>query len=488
MNDQKLIQTILILAANPKESSRLRLDEEIREIESGLERSQNRERFLLKQKWAVRPRDIQRAMLDTSPQIVHFSGHGAGDEGLVFEDNLGQVKLVSELALANLFCLFADRVNCVVLNACYSLVQAEAIAQHIPYVIGMNQAIGDRSALEFAVSFYDALATGRSIEFAYELGCNALQLESLEDHLVPVLLKQTKKSGVTNGSVETKSPKLPSYSPCIIAGTPISHPRDFFGRERELKRLFSLLKNRPLQNAAIIGQRRSGKTSLLNYLRTITTTPQDQLRNGQKSDWLPHPEQYRWIFVDFQDSRMAKREKLLQYLSESMQLPIAESYDLDRFMEQVSRHLNSPTVILMDEVGVGLQRCPELDDGFWESLRSLTNMTGGNLAFVLATPESPMDLAHNTGHSSPFFNIFGYTAILGSLKESEASEFIAALEIPIPQDAINWIISQSKGYPLLLQIICREYWFSLEEGNESEDWQQESLRQIKPFEYLLKKL
>jgi hypothetical protein len=35
-----------------------------------------------------------------------------------------------------------------------SQVQAEAIAQYIPYVIGMNQAIGDKAAIEFAVGFY----------------------------------------------------------------------------------------------------------------------------------------------------------------------------------------------------------------------------------------------------------------------------------------------------------------------------------------------
>jgi hypothetical protein len=63
-------------------------------------------------------------------------------------------------------------------------------------------------------------------------------------------------------------------------------------------------------------------------------------------------------------------------------------------MDLVSSNLRKPTIILIDEIGVGLQRCPELDDGFWESLRSLaTTQTDGNLAFVLATPESPMDLA-----------------------------------------------------------------------------------------------
>src|SRR3569832_801233 len=53
----------------------------------------------------------------------------------------------------------------------------------------------------------------------------------------------------------------------FITGPTITHPRNFFGRQRELKRLFDLLKRYPLQNAAIIGKRRSGKTSLLHYLK-----------------------------------------------------------------------------------------------------------------------------------------------------------------------------------------------------------------------------
>ncbi len=162
----------------------------------------------------------------------------------------------------------------------------------------------------------------------------------------------------------------------FITGTPILHPRQFFGRQRILKRLFNLLKRPPLQNAAIIGQRRTGKTSLLHYLRTITTTPANQLRPRQKADWLPHPERYRWIFVDFQDVRMASRERLLGYLLENMQLSGPNLCDLERFMDVAGDNINTPTVILMDEVGVGLQRCPELDDAFWESLRALaTNLT-----------------------------------------------------------------------------------------------------------------
>ncbi len=67
------------------------------------------------------------------------------------------------------------------------------------------------------------------------------------------------------------------------AGPPIAHPRSFFGRARELKRLFNLWQRSPLQNAAIIGPRRAGKTSLLLYLANITTTPPEQLRPGQRA-------------------------------------------------------------------------------------------------------------------------------------------------------------------------------------------------------------
>ena len=301
------------------------------------------------------------------------------------------------------------------------------------------------------------------------------------------------KLGLDWQAIAYKEPEIQPPQPPIngerspfMIGTPITHPRYFFGREKEIKRLFNLLKRLPLQNAAIIGKRRSGKTSLLHYLKSVTTTPPEQLRLGQKYDWLPHPENYRWIFVDFQNPRMASKERLLTYILESLSMKVPTPCDLDHFMDVVSSNLHNPTVILLDEIGVGLQRCLELDDGFWESLRSLaTNHTGGNLAFILATHESPTELAHNTGHSSPFFNIFGYTATLGALTETEARELIASSPIPFPDDDIEWILTQSRCLPLLVQILCRERLFSLEEGETDENWREEGLRQIAPFAHLL---
>lgn len=188
MSDVSLTKTILILSANPRGTDPLRLDEQVREIEGGIQRSRYRDTFIIQSKTAIRPRDVQRAMLDFKPQIVHFCGHGTGDAGLILEDESGKVKPVRGTALASLFELFSRQVECVLLNACYSEVQAKEIANHIPYVIGMNQSIGDRAAIEFATSFYDALGAGETVEFAFKLGKNAMQLAGIAEDQTPVLL------------------------------------------------------------------------------------------------------------------------------------------------------------------------------------------------------------------------------------------------------------------------------------------------------------
>lgn len=291
-------------------------------------------------------------------------------------------------------------------------------------------------------------------------------------------------SSATQG-VAQNLPSLEEH-PAFIAGPPILHPYYFHGREREIKRLFNLLKRRPLQNAAIIGPRRSGKTSLLHYLKNITTTTLSQLRANQQADWLTESSSYQWILVDFQDARLGSQERLLRYLLDHLKLPTPEPCNLDRFLDIVSDGLRRPTIILLDEIGVALQRYPELDDAFWEGLRALaTNQVGGNLAFILAAHERPDQLAHHNQLGSPFFNIFGYTAMLTTFSETEARSFIASSPIPFPSDDVEWILEQSGRWPLLLQILCRERLITLEDGETGPGWRLDGLQQIAPFQYLL---
>ena len=203
---KRRIKKILILAANPKDSGRLRLDQEVREIDEGLRRSQHRDQYELKQKQAVRIQDLRRALLDEKPQIVHFCGHGTitkdtlqhrgrgvfkteenFNSGIYLEDDSGNSRLLDQDALAELFGILAQNIECVVLNACYSESQAEAIGKYIPYVIGMKEAIGDKAAIEFTIGFYDGIGAGISTEKAFKLGCNAIQLKGIPENLTPII-------------------------------------------------------------------------------------------------------------------------------------------------------------------------------------------------------------------------------------------------------------------------------------------------------------
>ena len=182
--------SILFLTADPTNASRLRLGEELREIQEKLQLAQLRDRFALHQRMSVRPADISQALLDVQPQIVHFSGHGTSTGALCFENQVGELYPIQPEALTALFEVFVNQVNCVLLNACYSEIQAEAIAKHIDYVIGMNQAIGDEAAIAFAIGFYQALGAGRTMEEAHKLGCVQIRLQGIPEHLTPVLVKK----------------------------------------------------------------------------------------------------------------------------------------------------------------------------------------------------------------------------------------------------------------------------------------------------------
>lgn len=214
------MKKILILSANPKNTNQLRLDEEVREIKAALKLSENREEFEIVTESALRVNDLRRSLLDNLPHIVHFCGHGWGSDGLLLENKLGEMQLVSSESLAGLFELFEDRVECVVFNACYSEVQAEAIFQHIDCVIGMSQTIGDKAAIEFATGFYDALAAGRSYRDSFDFARGAIDLQGIPESKTPQIKVRKnlyavaqKTPGKSDSSVEsTASAEEAKYS------------------------------------------------------------------------------------------------------------------------------------------------------------------------------------------------------------------------------------------------------------------------------------
>lgn len=189
---------VLFLAANPVDTTPLRLGEEVRTIDERLREGTLRDRIHIDQQWATRLADLSQALLRHQPHIVHFSGHGSDAGRLIFEDAAGDSDETSIEAIAGLFAVLRDNVRCVVLNACFSDAQARALAVHIDCVVGTTRAIGDDAAVRFAGGFYRALGFGRSIATAFDLGRGEIALADQDDKDTPQLIC---RPGVDAGSI-----------------------------------------------------------------------------------------------------------------------------------------------------------------------------------------------------------------------------------------------------------------------------------------------
>jgi hypothetical protein len=87
-------------------------------------------------------------------------------------------------------------------------VQAEAIAEHVPYVVGMTKAIGDRAAIEFAVGFYDALGAGPKVDFAFKHGCVAISLAGKPESATPILIHKKCSTPPASSSSSSSPPAI----------------------------------------------------------------------------------------------------------------------------------------------------------------------------------------------------------------------------------------------------------------------------------------
>jgi len=177
---------VLLLAANPDED--LGLNEELRAVQEGIRASEHRERIELIPRVASRPADLLRAIIDLRPPVVHFSGHGDSQTAIYMQDDAGDAKPVTGEALGLVFEAARGDVRVVVLASCYSAAQAEAIRKSVDCVIGMEHDFGDLSARAFSSVFYGALASGRSVAEAFQLGRASIAVEGLGDESIPVLL------------------------------------------------------------------------------------------------------------------------------------------------------------------------------------------------------------------------------------------------------------------------------------------------------------
>jgi hypothetical protein len=191
---------ISLMSANSSDRP-LRVDIERREIAEAVTSAGAQQLLELRVADAVRLSDLQETLLAQRPAVAHFSGHGDPTSGIMMVDgsirrDLGErrpddrprARHVPPAALTELFGILGRRLRCVVLNACYTEDQAEAIAVHVPCVIGIRGSIQDDAAIDFSAAFYRAIAHGETITTAFRLGRNRLGLSGHPDAGAPQLI------------------------------------------------------------------------------------------------------------------------------------------------------------------------------------------------------------------------------------------------------------------------------------------------------------
>ncbi|RPH54782.1 MAG: ATP-binding protein [Acidobacteria bacterium] len=233
----------------------------------------------------------------------------------------------------------------------------------------------------------------------------------------------------------------------------ISNPLDFFGRQREITRIYSRLDAPRPQSISIVGDRRIGKSSLLYHIYEAKNRKQ-HMRNYHETIF---------VYLDFQQDLQFDVPRFIDFLFNMFSYESKSRYDytqrektLDE-LKNVIHQLHDDgkrIVILMDEFEV-ITRNPRFDGQFFALLRALANTY--HVAYVTSSHEDLQKMCHNKSISdSPFFNIFS-NLFLRPFSREEALSLItvpsAREGIPLERHA-DRILEMAGLFPLFLQVAC----------------------------------
>ena len=269
-------------------------------------------------------------------------------------------------------------------------------------------------------------------------------------------------------------------------GDPV--PMDLFlDRWRELRRIAGRIINRG-QSTAIVGEPRSGKTSLLLYLGSPEARAQFYgAQGGRLLFSYLDAQTLGGRFSQAQFWEYALRPLHEQVIASDPDSPLARAYGtcqenefgafvLERLFAQMV-----PTgwrlVLMLDEFDVLLYHpilnCAE----FFGSLRSLASRSQGALALVVASRRSLASLNRATQEfsrtGSPYFN-FLYEITLGPLPYRAIAALLRRAEGRFTLDDCRFIRHIAGGHPYLLQVAAAEQWEAYSEGEDDPNrrWRQ----------------
>jgi serine/threonine protein kinase len=293
--------------------------------------------------------------------------------------------------------------------------------------------------------------------------------------LVPELeqIRQSceKVSGVSStltglsGLAERSSKRNPYLNRVMI-----KHPSEFFGRSREIRKIYSRLDAPHPQSISVVGERKIGKSSLLNYIY--------QPRNRRR--FMQNHENAIFVYLDFQREAEHDVPTFIDFLFNMFTYECRDGRDYtnrEKSLDQLKAVVEEihgegkRIVILMDEFEA-ITRNKNFQESFFSYLRSLANSY--RVAYVTSSYEDLQRMCHTKDISdSPFFNIFSNLPLRPFTRE-EAMELITvpskAEGVPLERHA-GKIIELAGYFPLFLQVACSNVFEFLVDDPAAElDW------------------
>lgn len=268
---------------------------------------------------------------------------------------------------------------------------------------------------------------------------------------------------------------------------PIANEDEFYGRAKIMADIFTRLKGS--QCISLIGERRIGKSSILNALNF------DELR--EINDVAP---EYRFVLVDLQYINIRSEEDLLAYLvgeiSDATGISVwgeSHRHSLELIAIQAQRQ-ELRLVIMLDEFDYLLHN-DQIPPQFYAFLRAW--ITRFRVPFVTASREGNFEKITETDDTgSAFWNIFG-NVYVGPFEEDEAIQLI---QEPADRDGVEFddedvelVLDLAGFFPIFIQIACYHLFEHKQKGPQSEEFKEHLKRAftvdtVSHFRYLKNRL
>ncbi len=242
----------------------------------------------------------------------------------------------------------------------------------------------------------------------------------------------------------------------------IQDVEEFYGRRNEIEKIYSRIGSSRPQSISLVGERRIGKSSLLNFINHPVN----------RKKYLKNPDDYLFIFIDFQERRGLRIKEFFEIVYHALQeafnqkLELSVEPDYEGFKKIVSTFDGAglKLIMLFDEFEL-VTKNQNFGTEFYSFCRSIAN--NFNVAYLVSSGRNLQTLCHSKEISdSPFFNIFS-NLTLGQFNGKEAMELITEPARRMGQDLsayFDFIIDIAGYYPFFIQMACAALYEKLKEG------------------------